>query len=252
VRTRSRGKTVGDALAELGIMVDGSDRVTPTMDTPLTDNTAIRLVRVVNTVNVERVSIPYQAIMVPDDELEIDQQRLDQGGENGEFRRRYNLISEDGVETERRLTDAWVAAEPITQVTSYGRKIVPRTIDTPSGAVTYWRKVRMFATAYSKSTAGVSRELSYFGITRSGLPMARGIVAIDPTVIPWRSRVYVPGYGIGLAADTGGAIRARRIDLGYDDNNLQSWYGWVDVYLLDSPPYFASIRWILPNWPPKK
>jgi 3D (Asp-Asp-Asp) domain-containing protein len=63
------------------------------------------------------------------------------------------------------------------------------------------------------------------------------------------TQVYVPGYGAGLAADTGSAIRMRRVDLGYDDTNLTLWYSWVDVYLLDPAPPTWQIRWVLPNWP---
>jgi len=66
--------------------------------------------------------------------------------------------------------------------------------------------------------------------------MGYGIVAVDPRVINLHSRVYVPGYGIGIAGDTGGAIRGRRIDLGYDDDSLVLWYRWVDVYLLTPVP----------------
>jgi 3D (Asp-Asp-Asp) domain-containing protein len=79
--------------------------------------------------------------------------------------------------------------------------------------------------------------------------MRRGIVAVDPTVINLGTRVYVAGYGIGEAGDTGSGVRAKWIDLGYDDNNLEVWYWWVDVYLLDPPPPRSQIRWVLPNWP---
>lgn len=81
--------------------------------------------------------------------------------------------------------------------------------------------------------------------------MGRGLVAVDPSVIPLGSQMYVPGYGMGLAADTGSAILARRIDLGYNDNDLQLWHRWVNVYLLDPPPPSWEIRYVLPDWPPQ-
>ena len=80
-------------------------------------------------------------------------------------------------------------------------------------------------------------------------PKRVAIVAVDPSIVTLGSRVYVPEYGVGLAGDTGSAIRSRRIDLGYDDENLVMWYRWVDVYLLDAPPARGQIHWVLPDWP---
>jgi 3D (Asp-Asp-Asp) domain-containing protein len=104
----------------------------------------------------------------------------------------------------------------------------------------------MLATSYSASTAGVSRSNPHYGRTATGLKMRDGIVAVDPRVIDLGSEVYVPGYGVGLAADTGGAIKGKRIDLGYDDDNLQLWYRWVDVYLLTPVPPAGQIDYTLP------
>src|SRR5215211_3128636 len=51
------------------------------------------------------------------------------------------------------------------------------------------------------------------GQTASGRAVGWGAVAVDPSVIPMGSRLSIPGYGLGVAADTGGAIRGARIDL---------------------------------------
>jgi 3D (Asp-Asp-Asp) domain-containing protein/peptidoglycan hydrolase CwlO-like protein len=51
------------------------------------------------------------------------------------------------------------------------------------------------------------------GRTASGRPVGWGAVAVDPSVIPLGSRLSIPGYGLGVAADTGGAIQGAKIDL---------------------------------------
>ena len=51
------------------------------------------------------------------------------------------------------------------------------------------------------------------GHTATGVAVAYGIVAVDPSVIPLGTRMTVPGYGDGVAADTGGAVVGARIDL---------------------------------------
>jgi peptidoglycan DL-endopeptidase CwlO len=51
------------------------------------------------------------------------------------------------------------------------------------------------------------------GTTATGLPVGPGIVAVDPTVIPFGTHMTIPGYGEGVAADTGSAIIGARIDV---------------------------------------
>ncbi|HZB22459.1 MAG TPA: 3D domain-containing protein, partial [Gaiellaceae bacterium] len=54
---------------------------------------------------------------------------------------------------------------------------------------------------------------SIHGQTATGLPTGWGVVAVDPSVIPLGTRLTIPGYGQGVAADTGGAVRGATIDL---------------------------------------
>ncbi len=58
-----------------------------------------------------------------------------------------------------------------------------------------------------------------------GLPLRRGIVAVDPNVIPMGSRLYVEGYGEAIAADQGNAIKGNRIDLFFDTHQQALKYG---------------------------
>ena len=80
-------------------------------------------------------------------------------------------------------------------------------VETPNGYLPYSQVIGMEATAYLPTDGSAE------GITAMGIPATYGIVAVDPDVIPLGSRVYIPGYGEALAADTGGAIYGYRIDL---------------------------------------
>ena len=80
-------------------------------------------------------------------------------------------------------------------------------IETSYGNLAYVEAIDMEATAYLPADGGGS------GLTAMGIPATYGIVAVDPYVIPLGTRVYIPGYGEALAADTGGAIYGNRIDL---------------------------------------
>jgi 3D (Asp-Asp-Asp) domain-containing protein/uncharacterized protein YabE (DUF348 family) len=88
--------------------------------------------------------------------------------------------------------------------------------------------LNMIATAYTASCAGCS------GYTASGVRAGRGVVAVDPRVIPLGTKLYIPGYGTATAGDTGGAIRGNRIDLGFNSNGDAMDFGRrsVTVYVI--------------------
>ena len=59
----------------------------------------------------------------------------------------------------------------------------------------------------------VATGYSLTGNTSTGVPVGYGIVAVDPSVIALGTKMTIPGYGEGVAADTGGAVAGARIDL---------------------------------------
>lgn len=61
------------------------------------------------------------------------------------------------------------------------------------------------------------------GTTATGMPVGRGIIAVDPGVIPLGSRVHVSGYGDAIAADTGGAINGSKIDVWLPCDEAYAW-----------------------------
>ncbi len=249
IRTRTLGETVSGVLAQEGVTLLGKDYTVPGVDTPIIGDVAIRVVRVKEETIIEQESVSFETTWRPDPNLELDHQRLDQEGEDGITKRRIYVVYEDDQEAKRALEAEWVDHEPRNKVIAYGTKIVLRELETPGGNLTYWRKVRALATSYTAATSGKSRDHPLYGITRLGLQMRGGIVAVDPQVINLETKMYVPGYGIGMAGDTGGKIRGRHVDLGYEENELKLWYEWVDVYLLAPPPPTNQIRLVLPNWP---
>jgi len=61
------------------------------------------------------------------------------------------------------------------------------------------------------------------GKTATGMPVGIGVVAVDPSVIPLGTRMYVPGYGNAVAADVGGAIKGAVIDLWMPASQCMAW-----------------------------
>jgi len=78
----------------------------------------------------------------------------------------------------------------------------PAPVPSPAQSSAGGRTLTVSATGYSLP-----------GHTASGLPVGWGVVAVDPTVIPLGTRMTIPGYGEGVAADVGSGIRGAMIDL---------------------------------------
>ncbi|MCD6520913.1 MAG: DUF348 domain-containing protein, partial [Anaerolineae bacterium] len=249
---RTRAKTVAELLSERGLVLGEKDYVLPSLLAPIREGMHVAIMRVYEERYVEEIPIPFETRWEPDPEMEIDQHRVANWGHEGARRRQVLVRFENGREISRTVEAEWVVREPADRVIKYGTKIVIRELETPSGPVKYWRKLRMLATSYNAPTAGKPFDHPFYGITRIGWRARKGIIAVDPRVINLRQKMYVPGYGFGVAADTGSAIKWRRIDLCFDDDNLELWYRWVDVYLLLPVPDEKDIRWVIPNWPKEK
>jgi uncharacterized protein YabE (DUF348 family) len=249
IRTRTLAATVAGVLGQEGIALVGQDRVDPGLEASIRPSMTVHVTRVRQEYVVEFEPIPFHTIWVADPELEIDHQRLAQAGQPGLTKRRYRVRYEDGQEVEHALEDSWAEQRPITKTLAYGTKIVVRTLETPEGLVEYWRKVRVYTTSYTAASAGRSPDHPRFGYTRLGWKLTKGIVAVDPELIPLKSKLYIPGYGVARAGDTGGGVKGKFVDLGYDSWNYQSWHWWTDVYLLAPAPPVSQILWILPDWP---
>jgi len=91
------------------------------------------------------------------------------------------------------------------------------------------RSLTMNASAYSAYDDGNGH------YTFGGNLVRKGLVAVDPTVIPLGTRLFIPGYGHAIADDIGGAIKGNRIDMAFGSHNEAMDFGrqQVTVYILD-------------------
>jgi uncharacterized protein YabE (DUF348 family) len=242
VQTRTHAKTVAEMLNAMKIMLLEKDHTRPDLDAPIDDGSEVRIVRVTRELQIRREPIEFETYWEPNADLELDTETLAQEGAPGIRELRDHVVLEDGQEFDRRQVVDLVVEPVKHRIYNYGTQIVVRDLPTPSGNLQYWRKIRALATSYSASTSGVSRSVSWYGKARCGETMRRGIVAVDPRVIPLGTMIYVEGYGVGLACDTGSAVIGKRIDLGYGDNDLEHWYRYVDVYVLTPVPLNPRYR----------
>ncbi len=141
-------------------------------------------------------SLPIEYEKWYDEKLSADQEVVVQEGKAGKRRVEMEEIISDGKVVKTILRHESIEKEGIPGVMKTGNM---------EGTVGYVSE--MHATAYHPSD-GDGR-----GITATGTMAGHGTVAVDPSVIPLGSEVYIPQYGHAVAADTGGAIIGNRIDL---------------------------------------
>ena len=233
--------TVAELFEDSRVKPEGLDRlVGVNMGDPIEKDMSIRIVRVDENVVSEKEPIPFQTLKRENGRLDTGVERVVKKGEDGVREKQYKVVAEDGKEISKQLIKDSVLLDPVAMIMEYGTVLNHKT---SRGEVLRYKKViDMRATAYTASLkdTGKSPGDPGFGITRTGIRAKKGVIAVDPKVIPLGTRVYVevagstPDYGFAVAADTGGAIKGSKIDLYYDDQSYVDRWGVkrVKVYIL--------------------
>jgi len=213
------GTTVADALNAAGADPSANPAVTPSLTTPLTEDMVITAPAVFARVTRDEIAIPFATQTCPDPNLASGTQRVVSEGAPGSSMRVYRTLVTDGIPGEPILIAEETVSKPVTRVIAVGTGSSARVIaaantrtasmrPAPAGG----RKLRVEATGYAAGSGGADHR------TATGAAAVHGVIAVDPRVIPLGTHVYVPGYGYAVAADTGGAIHGRRIDLCFNSH----------------------------------
>ncbi len=224
--------TVGGMLAEAGVWLETMDRVSPIPATAVRRDMRVSVTTVRDATETSEEVIPFDTVYRYDSDVAEGRELLEQAGGNGSIHREYRIRLINGKEVQRELVNEIVtpASDEVVTVGTYVRPsptATPTPVVTPVGELTCRGSLSVYATWYTAASAGGS------GTTATGTAVYKGIVAVDPTVIPLGTQLYIPGYGYGVAADTGGGIKGYMIDLGYGPNDVYDWRTrWVDICIL--------------------
>jgi len=227
----TQAETLEEALLEAGYRFGPEDRVEPALSVSVTNDMVARIVRVTGQAFFEREDVVHKTVFSPDVSLTGRETRRIEG-HDGVRITEFEIVIEDGVEFERVFVAESFDPEPVDTVIYYSASVVNSTDSAEN--LKFASTMHMYATWYNAASSGKPATHPAYGITRSGMPLTKGIVAVDPNVIPLGTHLYIPGYGVAVAGDTGGGIIGDRIDLGYPDGVAVDWYtGWVDVFILE-------------------
>lgn len=211
----SLANTVGEALDDAGIKLDEDDIVTPQKDELLTSDLEIVVQRVDVKVEVVEEAVPFETVEKDDSSLDEGTSKVVTEGVEGKDQVTYSVTYVDGKETSRKETARTTLTAAVDKVIANGTRI-------NYNGQTYSRKLVVKAYAY---TGG--------GRTAMGTRARVGEIAVDPSVIPLGTNVYIEGVGARRAEDTGGNIKGNTIDIYMNtESECRSWgVRYVTIYI---------------------
>ncbi|MEW9672666.1 G5 domain-containing protein [Ammoniphilus sp. 3BR4] len=218
--------SVESVLKEQKITLNEWDRTEPSIDSSISSNQQILITRVEKKFVEEEQIIPFNEVKRKDYLLNQGQQKVVQEGREGKAVQRYEIVMENGEEKSKTLVDTKVLQPKQDRVVAIG------TLTTVSrGGMSFVaRKVlnNVVLTAYSAgvSHTGKGPDHPQYAITASGRRAKEGqTVAVDPSIIPLGTWVYIEGIGLRRAEDTGGAVKGNKIDIYYESDQSAHRFG---------------------------
>lgn len=220
--------TVGELIEDRQIKLDQDSEVTPALDAAIEDGLTINIKTKQVAIEVIQEEIPYETQVEETANLEPGVQKVITEGVNGLKEKTVEIVRFGGEVQSETVKEEVVIIEPQTKVVKQGKKNIIK--DSATGKTyEYTKALTLEATAYTDVDGD-----KWAGITATGRPTFVGMVAVDPKVIPLDTILYVEGYGIAIAGDTGGAIKGHDIDLFFNTRSEAREFGRRDkrVYIL--------------------
>lgn len=222
--------TVAEALGDAGVALGELDRIEPALEASLQPDSVIRVTRVETETIIEESIDPSQVTVQSHPSLRQGLVLKLQNGTDGKIRQTIRIWRKDGVETTRDILEKKILKKRVDAVELRGTGPSSSLTSRSGGAR---RAITMRASAYDPGPRSCGKYAD--GYTANGMRAGKGVVAVDPRVIPLGTKLYIEGYGLAIAGDTGGAIKGLRIDLGYDTYAEAIRFGrrTVKVYILE-------------------
>ena len=216
------GGTVGDALRLGGVSYDTADELNHLIFEDLTPGMKIIHTDVVTEYATAKRTIAHKEKIIYDDKVYNDTEPvLIQKGEDGSKNVTQRVVIKDGVEVSREVVNQIIITPATDEIIKKGSKIHYQTKLTgeyriykkpPKAGKDGWIEMKMdYITAYWQGTK-----------TSTGAKPKLGVIAVNTYYIPYGTEIYVPGYGYGVAKDTGAFRKYKRAD-GTPVNQLDLW-----------------------------
>lgn len=238
----SYGETVQQLLDRYGISLKDTSSVSVALDAPVENGMTIAIADTVVSMDSYTLAVPFEVIYQDTDLLKEGQEVVLSAGKDGQMTCTAEVTYVNGVESNRNVIESQITAEPVNRVIARGTGngknsgnkkpiIGDGVIITPEGDIlTYTRVDSFVATSYNRTEVGGQ-------VTSTGTTTRVGVVAVDPRVIPYGTRMFIVTkdgkyiYGVGTAEDCGGDIKNKRLDLFYETDAESRAFGVRDCWV---------------------
>lgn len=227
--------TVKEALVENNIYLNPKDHMNYKLDDLIEKDMKITVDKYSEKIVTLKESIPYEKQVVKAMYLEEGVTKVGREGKEGIKEKEVKITYIGGKEVNRESLKEIVVEKPEVHIVLSGAVKAFKADD--GKEYKYTKKLdNMSATSYTDSIRDTGKDASHpeFGITFTGTRTRKGVVAVDPKVIPLGTKLYVEGYGEAIAEDTGSAIKGYTIDLYVYTQEESDRFGRQarDVYIL--------------------
>lgn len=220
----STSTTVADFLKQNSIHLSKLDRVNLEPDKVVTPDSVVQITRVEKVTDVVEEDIAFKTETKKDDSLLKGQEKVVRKGKPGTIARTIEITKENGKVVDKKVLSEEVKEKATNKVVHLGTKVVVAAATTQKVAAPATKPVSRNASSepagrefYVTATAYTAYCTGCSGITATGIDLKANphlkVIAVDPSVIPLGSKVWVEGYGYAIAGDTGGAIKGNKIDI---------------------------------------
>ncbi|MFS0656652.1 ubiquitin-like domain-containing protein [Bacillus sp. 179-C3.3 HS] len=219
--------TVADFLKQQELKLKKHDKIKPALHKNLSKKSAdIQITRVEKVTDVVEEKIAFETKHKKDRSLEKGTEKVLEKGEEGKLKKHYAIVKENGKVVSKELIKEVTEKDSKDRLVAVGTQVSKKNSNA-SPAVSRsnessGREFYVTSTAYTAYCTGCSGRTST-GFNLKANPGAK-VIAVDPSVIPLGSKVYVEGYGYAVASDTGSAIKGNKIDVFVP--NKSSAYQW--------------------------